>query len=75
MTVTHIKASDPLVLSWYWVFASEDEAHLFHQNEKEQLESEPFFDYVDYDITHNAEDDLWSLRVDYLDHRRPEVAA
>ena len=73
MTVTHIKASDPLVRSWTWWFASEDEAHLFHQNEKDELEANPEFEYVDYDIEDTPEG--WRLRVDYLDNRRPEVAA
>lgn len=74
MTVTQLKASDPLLRSWHWVFASEEEAHLFHLNEKEELEGNPFFEYVDYDIS-QTEHDVWTLRVDYLDNRRPEVAA
>lgn len=72
-TVTSIKASDPLVRSWTWWFASEDEAHMFHLNEKDELNENAFFDYVDYDIENT--DQGWRLRVDYLDHRRPEVSA
>ena len=74
MTITHIRASDPLLRSWSWDFASEEEAHLFHLNEKDELDGSAFFEYVDYDVSQTAHD-TWRLRVDYLDNRRPEATA
>jgi hypothetical protein len=80
MTVTPIDGGHQIaVQSLYYDFPSEEEAQMFVQWAREDLdEHEEFFDYVGHDVDERNWDygNAWVARIDYIDRtpREPEAA-
>lgn len=52
-----------------YFFDTEDEAHAFKANVKDDLAEQEHFDFVDADVEYVAGTGSWRLRVDYIDRR------
>ena len=65
-----------MVSSWTYFFDTEDEAHSFKANAKDDLDSLDYMDYVGADVEYSEDAGSWRLRVDYIDRRPapPEAA-
>lgn len=69
MTADVTELPIPGIQSDTYFFDTEDEAHAFLANVRDDLADQLDFDYVDSDVEYAAGAGAWRLRVDYIDRR------
>lgn len=69
-----VRTDEGVIASWTWFFDSEGEAHAFAQNERDELNDQEGFEYVDHDVDYDLRAGSWKLTLRFIDLRPNEAA-
>lgn len=64
-----VRTDEGVIASWTWFFDTEDEAHAFAQNERDDLNSQEGYEFIEYFVDYDLRAGSWKLTLRFIDQR------
>lgn len=63
------RTDEGVIASWSWFFDTEQEAQLFGLNERDELNEQEGFEYIEHAVDYDLKAGSWKLVLRFIDSR------